>query len=176
MTTRKLTYTALLTAVALAVYALESTLPPLLSFAPGARLGLSTAVCVLAVFLIGVRGAFTVLLCKCVLGALVTGNPGAMLYSVPAGVLSLLVQTVLIKLLFKHISLTAVSVTGAIVHNAVQLGVAGLITGVNLYAALPLFLVASVLSGVFTGLLVYVLLRYLPKKTYILPAPTGQNT
>ncbi|MDR0425691.1 MAG: Gx transporter family protein [Clostridiales bacterium] len=167
MQTKQIAHTALLSAAALSMYALENALPPLFAFAPGVRLGLSNAVCLLAIFLLGWDGAYLVFLVKSVLGALLAGNPGALLYALPAGLLSLTVQILLVKFLLNRLSLCGISVIGAFVFNAVQLLVARLVTGVPLLAVLPLYLLSGAAAGLFTGLVVYFILRYLPRSVYL---------
>lgn len=167
MNAKRITYNALLLAVAMALTVLEHSLPPLFAFAPGAKLGLSNAVCLFAVLFLGIPDATVILIGKCLFGALFAGNVGALLYSLPAGTASLLIEIVMLKTVFPLFSITGISVTGAVVFNAVQLIVASLITGTALYAALPVFLLASVTAGMFTGLAVYYLFKSLPKSVYL---------
>lgn len=169
MTAKRITYLSLFTAAALALSLLESALPPLFAFAPGTKLGISNAVVLCAVLILGVSDAFVVLIVKCLLSSTFQGNIGGLMYSVPAGVFALIIEAVLIKFLTGKISITAVSLSGAFIHNITQLGIASLITEINLLPLMPLFLLASAAAGVFTGLLSYYTLRYFPKKYYLLP-------
>ena len=61
METRRITYLGLFTAAALVLHVVESTLPPLLAFAPGAKMGLGNVVSLVAVFILGVADAYFIL-------------------------------------------------------------------------------------------------------------------
>ena len=169
MNTKRITYLALFTAVALVLHVVESALPPILAFAPGAKMGLSNVVCLVALFFLGVPEAFAVLIARCALGSVFAGNLWSLAYSLPAGLVSLTVEAVLVKTVFPRVTLTTVSFVGALTHNAVQLLVASLQVGVSLLAMLPMFLLASLIAGLFVGAAAYFTLRYLPEKTYLLP-------
>lgn len=166
MTAKRITRIALLTAVALIMFLVENAFPPLFAFAPGAKLGLGNAVILVALMLLGYSDALIVLLGKCFLGALFSGNAASLLYSMPAGLSSFAVMALLYGLLCPRIGLLSVSLAGAAVFNAVQLGVASLITGVNIMGVLPLMLVASTVAGVVVGLAAWLTVRLLPSKIY----------
>lgn len=169
METRRITYLGLFTAAALVLHVVESALPPLLVFAPGAKMGLGNVVSLVAVFILGVADAYFILTVRCLLGAVFGGGIWSLAYSLPAGLISLTVEVLLIKLLLPRISLISVSFTGALLHNAVQLFVASVTVGVNLLPVLPLFMLASVIAGLFVGFATYFTIKYLPPKTYFLP-------
>lgn len=162
--TRRLTRTALFSALALIIFMVENAFPPLMSFAPGAKLGLSNAVILTAVIMLGYADAFTVMLVKLLLGAVFSGNVSALLYSAPAAVASYLVMVVLYEFVFDKISIPSISLVSAVAFNTVQLGVAGLIAGVNLAAILPVMLLASVVAGLIVGAAAWLVVRYIPRK------------
>lgn len=163
MSAKRITRIALFTAVALIMFMVENAMPPLLSFAPGAKIGLGNAVILVALILLGFTDALIVLILKCLLGSLFSGNMAALMYSLPSGLGSFIVMTVLYGLVFPKISIMSISLAGAVVFNMIQLFVAGLITGVNLMGILPLMLIASVMAGVTVGIAAYLTVRYLPK-------------
>lgn len=160
--TRKITALSLLVCVALVVSLIESMLPPFIPLAPGAKLGLSNVAPLLALVMFGIADAFTVMLIKCFLSALVTGGLSGLMYSLPAGLLSLTVEVVLFTFVFDKMSLSGISLVGAVVFNCVQLLAASLITGVNLVSLLPWLMTAGALAGSFTGLLTYYTVKKLP--------------
>lgn len=166
MSAKRICRDALMTAAALLMFMIENLFPPLLSFAPGAKIGLSNVVTLITLVIIGVPDAFAVLVARCVIGSLVTGNPFAIVYSLPAGLVSLGLQTALYLTVFPRISLMAVSLSGAIAHNVVQLAVASLIAGVNMFTLLPLMLAASVIAGLAVGFIAWLTVRFLPKSAY----------
>ncbi len=165
--TKRIVRIAFFTAVALVMSLLENALPPLFAFAPAVKLGLANVVSIVVLIISGVTDAYAVLLARCVLASVFGGNVSAMMYSVPAGALSLAVVALMYGLLFPKVGLASISVAGACVHNAVQICVASLIVKANLFAVLPVMLLASVLAGAFTGLAAWFTVKYLPKKAYL---------
>lgn len=165
--TRRLCYIALFTALALTLHYLESLLPPLLAFAPGAKMGLSNVVSLVALFLLGVPEAYAILLIRCLLASVIGGNPWSLAYALPAGVASLTVMTALVRTAFPRVTLTTVSFAGALAHNAVQLTVASLTVGESLLSMLPLFLLASLAAGLFVGRTAYLAIKYMPRGAYL---------
>ena len=166
MKSKRIAYLGLFTAAALVMHVIESSLPPLLAFAPGAKMGLSNVVSLVALFILGASDAFIV---RCLLGAVFGGNIWSLAYSLPAGIVSLTAETILIKFVFPRVSLVSVSFIGALCHNAVQLAVASVTVGVNLLPVLPLMLLASVVAGLFVGFAAYFCVKYIPSFVYILP-------
>lgn len=164
--TRRLVVLAFLVAVALVVSFIESMLPPAILLAPGAKLGLGNIAPLIALIILGVGDAFIVTALKCLLGAIVTGGVSGLMYSVPSGMLALAVEVLLFYTVFDRISVAMISLIGAIVFNCVQLGVASLVTGVNLLTLLPWLATAGLLAGAFTGLLAYYIVKRLPYSVY----------
>ncbi len=167
MSAKKITRCALLTVLAVMLSIIENSLPPLLSFAPGVKIGLSNLVTLLGLILLSYGEAFWILVVRCILSSLISGNVISLSYSLTAGVVSLAVQTVLYHFFIKRISVVTISVIGAVTFNAVQLLVASLYVNVNLISVLPITLIASVIAGLFVGLTAYVTIKYLPQKFYI---------
>lgn len=167
MSVKRLTRGALFTAAALIMFMIENLFPPLLSFAPGAKLGLSNVVSLIAMIILGIPDAFIILTVRCLLGSLLTGNVFALLYSLPSGLLSLSVQTLLYLTLFPRVSLVAVSFAGAVAHNVMQTVIASFIAGVNMLAILPLMFIAACVAGTAVGLIAYFVIKFLPKSVYM---------
>lgn len=163
MNAKRLCRDAVLTAAALIMFMIENLFPPLFVFAPGAKIGLSNIVSLITLILIGIPDAFAVLLCRCLLGSLITGNAFALVYALPAGVVSLGVETLLYYTLFPRLSVTAISVAGAIAHNLLQLLIASLVAGVGMFPLLPLTLTASFIAGIAVGVIVLLTVRHLPR-------------
>lgn len=166
MSASRIAKDALLTAIALIAFMIENLFPPLLAFAPGVKIGISNAVTLIALVLIGAPDAFVILLLRCLLGALASGNLFSLAYSLPAGVLSLAVQTALYSTLAPKLSLTGISLFGATVHNLTQLAVASAVVGANLLGLLPLMLAASAVAGAAVGIIAYLAVKFLPPSLY----------
>lgn len=153
---------ALLTAVALIIYVVESyvvIIPPL----PFFRLGLSNVVIMFTLIWCGKLEAFGVLAVRNVAGAIFAGNVQMLMYSMPASVIALVVLLLTLPLL-KRVSLTALSVVSSIVHNFVQLSVFCIVSeSVAPLAYFPYLSVFGAIAGAITGLIVFYTVKSLPE-------------
>lgn len=153
---------ALLTAVALIIYVVESyvvIIPPL----PFFRLGLSNVVIMFTLIWCGKLEAFGVLVVRNVAGAIFAGNVQMLMYSMPASVIALVVLILTLPLL-KRVSLTALSVVSSIVHNFVQLSVFCIVSeSVAPLAYFPYLSVLGAIAGAITGLIVFYTVKSLPE-------------
>ena len=158
MKTKKLTYMALLTAIALTIFVVEAQIPALVPI-PGVKLGLSNIVTVFAVFTLGGKEACAILFCRIFLGAIFAGNFSTILYSAGGGACAILLTIVLRSILTKK-QLWVAGALGAVAHSIGQMGAAIVIAGTpGLVVYLPIMIVCSVITGVFTGLCAQVLLN-----------------
>lgn len=160
---QKLTSLALLTALALMIYTLESLLVPIVPI-PGIKLGLANVITLIALKRYGFRDAALILLCRIFLASAFFGQAIGLAYSLAGGFLCLLVMT-----LFHHLLgggyLPLTSILGAIAHNVAQLAIAWLITrtgGVFVY--LPFLMISAIVTGLFTGCCAHYSLRLLPRE------------
>ena len=119
MKPKKLLALALLTSVSLILFVLEAQIPAPVPV-PGVKLGLGNVIVVCVLFLYGRKEALAVLLAKVLLSAVLTGNLGALAYSLAGGLLSLGVMCLLRGLLSER-QLWIGSVIGAMFHNLGQL-------------------------------------------------------
>ena len=159
---QKLTSLALLTALALMIYTLESLLVPIVPI-PGIKLGLANVITLIALKRYGFRDAALILLCRIFLASAFFGQAIGLAYSLAGGFLCLWVMT-----LFHHLLgggyLPLTSILGAIAHNVAQLAIAWLITrtgGVFVY--LPFLMISAIVTGLFTGCCAHYSLRLLPR-------------
>ena len=150
MKTRKLTQMALLTAIALTIFMVEAQIPALVPV-PGVKLGLSNIVTVFAVFAMGLKEAASILFARIFLGAVFAGNFSTIFYSAAGGILAIGVTIVLRKLLTQK-QLWVAGVMGAIAHSVGQMAMAITITQtVGLVSYLPVMILCSIVTGLFTG-------------------------
>ena len=157
----KIATAAVLSAAALAVYVVESLFPPLIL--PGAKMGLSNVFVLLAL----VCFAFAALAVKIAVGNLIVGNFSTLMYSLPAGVISLAVMSLLFFNGKSRFGLIALSVAGAVVHNAVQNAVYALVTDTPaVLSLLPYLALIGVLSGAIVGAATYFALKIVPKSQW----------
>ena len=150
MKTRKLTTLSMLTAIALTIFMVEAQIPPLTPI-PGIKMGLSNIVTVFIVFAIGPKEAAAVLFVRVFLGAVFAGNFSTIFYSAAGGALAIGVTIVLRKLLTQK-QLWVAGVMGAIAHSVGQMAMAITITQtVGLVSYLPVMIICSIITGLFTG-------------------------
>jgi heptaprenyl diphosphate synthase len=164
MTAKKITALAALAALALITFIIESLLPPALFFAPGTKLGIANIFVFLALIIYGKKEAFAVLLVKCVLGAVFSGNIFSLYYSLIAGTVSLSLAIALFTFAYGKIGVITISVFCAVAHNAAQVAVAAVISRTPLLITyyLPLASAAGIIAGVVTGICVYLIIKRLP--------------
>lgn len=151
MQTKKMTLLGLLTAIALTIFMVEAQIPALVPI-PGVKLGLSNIVTVFTVFTLGPGEGVLVLAARVFLGAVFAGNFSTIFYSAGGGALAILV-TIVMRRVLKPNQLWAAGVFGAIAHSLGQMAVAVVITGTPSIALyLPIMVVISIITGLFTGL------------------------
>lgn len=156
---KKIAFLALMSALALVSFLLESLLPALPL--PGAKAGVSNVFTLLPLLFFGTTEALLVVVVKTVLGSLFAGNLSLLLYSLTAGVISTLVARLLLFLVPK-ISVVCVSVVSAVCHNAVQLGVYCILTKTTLlFSYLPYLALLGVAAGFTVGFIVVSLIKTL---------------
>ena len=96
---------------------------------------------------------FAILLCRIILGALFTGRPLVIVYSLIGGVLAFAAQ-VLMKRFVSPKQIWVCGAVGAIFHNVGQIMAAMVITGTPaIIMYLPILIIAGVFTGVLTGLI-----------------------
>lgn len=160
--TKKLALMALLTAMALTIFMIESQLPPPVPI-PGIKLGLANIITLTAMLLLGRREAGAVLAVRIIMASVFSGSVSSLLYSGAGGVLAYAVMCLTVGL-FSEKQLWIVSALAGLAHNAGQLIACVLIVqtpGVLVYA--PILAAAGVISGCFTGFATMYLLRALRK-------------
>ncbi|MCH5343743.1 MAG: Gx transporter family protein [Acetatifactor sp.] len=158
--TRKLTTLALLATLSLAVYAIESALPPLVPI-PGVKLGLANIITLVSLIRFSTQDALYVLLVRILLSALLFGQAVSLLYSLAGGFLCLVGMTLVHMLLQGHFP-PLISIFGALCHNVGQLMIALLLTGTpGVLSYLPFLLLSGIVTGLFTGFCAGFMLRYL---------------
>ena len=160
--TRKLALMALLTAIALTIFMIESQLPPPVPI-PGVKLGLANIITLVTMLLLGRKEAGAVLTVRVIMGAMFSGSMASLLYSAAGGALAYAVMCLTVGL-FQEKQLWIVSALAGIAHNAGQLLACVLIVetpGVLAYG--PVLAASGVISGFFTGFAAMYLIRALRK-------------
>lgn len=160
MPLKKLTLLSLFTTISLAVYAIESAVPPLVPI-PGIKLGLANIVTLVLLRRFRAADALMVLFCRILLSALLFGQALSLLYSLAGGIFSLLVMAFVMRLLRKKM-LFLTGAMGGLAHNTGQLLTALVITATpGVLSYLPFLIPGGILTGLFTGLCAGFLGKYL---------------
>lgn len=158
MKTKKLSVMAMLTAIALTIFMVEAQIPALVPI-PGVKLGLANIVTVFAVFALGSKEAAAILFVRIFMGAVFAGNFSTIFYSGAGGLCAILV-TILLRRILTHKQLWVAGALGAIAHSVGQMAMAVLITGTpGIMVYLPMMIVCSIITGLFTGLCAQLLLN-----------------
>lgn len=158
---KKITTIAVLVTLALVLHVVEALIP-IPYIVPGFKLGLANIVTVTALYLFGFSETLLIVLLRTFFGALLTGAVSSFFYSVVGGIFSLIVMFLVSRHLDKFVSLTGVSVMGAVAHNIGQLLVAGIIINTfGVFSYLPFLLLSAIATGYFVGLVSRVLLGYI---------------
>ena len=155
---RKLAFTAMLIALAMAFSYVESLIPLPVGI-PGVKIGLANLVVLVSLYLFGVPYAFAVSLLRIMLTGFLFGSGSAILYSLAGGLLSFAVMLLLKKLSFSCLS---VSIAGGVSHNAGQLAAACLVLeSARLISYLPVLMLSGFIAGAVIGVISYEVLRRL---------------
>lgn len=155
--TRRMTSTALLAALALCLSFLEGLIPPLPMMPPGAKPGLSNIAVMYAASSIGLLPALAVVGTKA-LFALLTRGVTAGLMSLAGGVVSTAVMAAALRSHHPGFGWLGIGVSGAVGHNLGQLGVALLLTGWASIGYFPFLMLFALPAGALTGILLSILI------------------
>lgn len=124
--TKFIVQSAILISLALALSYIERFIPlQLLIPLPGVKLGLANIVTLVALYAMGTRSAFVIVLLRCTLGSIFGGGITGLLFSLTGGLLAMSAMALCKRLpLF---SVYGVSILGAAAHNVGQVAVAMLL-------------------------------------------------
>ena len=149
--TKKITLCGVLIALAMALSYTERFIPlqmfiPL----PGIKLGLANIVTLVALYILGINNAYTILILRCILGSAFGGGISGLMFSMVGGVLALTVMVIARKI--PCFSVYGVSILGAAAHNIGQICVAMiLMKSVYVGAYLPWLLIVALFTGYATA-------------------------
>lgn len=161
---RRLTIIALLAAVGIALFVLESYIPMPLPFL---KIGLANISSVVALTLLGTASMVAVVLLRVVVGSLFIGTfmSPAFLLALSAGVASAIVMGGVRKIARKLFSVVGLSLVGAVTHGITQLLIVRFVYVQNaaVLHLLPLLLTSALVSGLIVGYLSLRLIDALPE-------------
>ena len=162
MKTRKLTFMSMLLVLAIIIFTVESQLPPLAPI-PGIKLGLANVINLMALYMLGRRESFIILVLRIVLSSIFAGNFTGFMYSISGGIICFLFMSVM-SLFIKENRMWVVSVFGAIGHNIGQIVIACFIMGTfQIIWYLPILMISGIITGTFTGIAAQTALKHMRK-------------
>lgn len=148
METKRITRMGMLTSLSLLLSYVETLLPSFFTV-PGIKLGLANSAVVFALYTLPLRDVLFISLLRVFISGMLFGNVLSLLYSLSGAVLSFLVMALMKKM---KLSITAVSISGAVVHNMAQLLVAfSLVRSRALRYYLPFLILSGALTGFAIG-------------------------
>ena len=149
ISTRRLTSMAILVAMSLTMFLLESLIPmPILP--PGAKLGLSNIIIIVALYILPSEiDALIILIVRIVLSSIFVGSPTVLMFSISGGLLSFIMMVIARR--SRKFSIIGVSVVGGFFHNVGQI-----LTAIFVMDSWQIvnYLTALGICGVFTGTLI----------------------
>ena len=161
---KKIALYGILTSLALIFGYIESLFS--LSFiAPGIKLGLANSVALILLCFKDFKGAVLVNITRILLSALLFSSPFSLIFSLTAGILSVVIMRLLSGI--KGVSVIGFSISGAAVHNLVQLTVASLLFGRAVWYYLPFLLVSALLSGGIIGILSSIIFKKIKTNPFL---------
>ncbi|KJY57744.1 Gx transporter family protein [Lactobacillus sp. IBH004] len=165
---RTYVFTGILCSQGIILSVVEQMFPSPFFFAPGARLGLTNIITMIALMILPFNNCILLTFLRLVLTALMTGGTGTFLFAAAGSFLSLFLMKLFLPLVPRFISIMGVSILGGVCHNFGQLLIAALLAHskyVLLY--LPLLTVFGILSGTIVGLVSSYLLHYVDALSFI---------
>ena len=154
---------ALFTALSLAISLIESMVPMPVPI-PGARLGFSNIIILIAIYFYDYKKALTVSILKSFLLVLITGSVMSFFYSIVGAIFSTSAMYFAIKKLDDDFSLIGVSEIGAFSHNLGQIIVAiFFMQNIKMFYYFPILVFIGIFTGFFVGLSTGFMIKHLEK-------------
>ena len=148
---------AMTVAVAMILSFVESQIPAFVAI-PGVKMGLANIAVVFALYKMGWKEAAGISLIRVFLISLLFGSGASFFYSMAGAALSL-VGMIALKATGRF-STVAVSVTGGVLHNVGQIGMACLLLGTNaILYYLPFLFLSGILAGIVIGVVAAILVK-----------------
>ncbi len=163
--TKKITFLSLMVGYSLILYIIEGFIPnPMIAVFPGAKLGLSNIITLVALMTFGFKDTFIILTVRIILSTIFTGPISYLMFSIGGGYLSLILMYLFNKI--KGFSIIGISIIGAIGHNIGQLIVASIIVkNIAMTTYLPFMLITSLVTGIFVGIVSKFTTPYVKSRT-----------
>ncbi len=158
--TRTIAYCAILAAIGIVLFVLESYIPTPL---PWAKPGLANVAILLALYIFDLRATILIVLVRVTVGSWLLGSflSPAFFLSLGGGLAAALVMEFSRAVGGRTFSVVGVSMLGAVTHNAVQLYLAYLllVKSPQIIFLTPILVLPAIVTGMINGLLALLLLR-----------------
>ncbi len=156
MKNQKITLCAIFGALAI-VFGYIETLFSVPVAIPGVKWGLGNIVILVALYSLGKRYAFLIMLIKVLASSLLFASPSVLIYSLFGGVFSLFIMLLLKRFDF---NMVMVSIGGGIAHNTGQLLCASIMMKtLSVFSYLPVLVVSGAVSAVVTGIIAGIVIK-----------------
>lgn len=163
--TRKITISAVFTALAIVLSILEGFIP-FSAIAPGVKLGIANIVPLVLLYVLGPFYAIAVQAVRIILSGLLRGNSVTFLFSFFGGMASILVCALIKNQKKVEFSVIGLSVIGAVLHNAAQFVTALVILrNLNIFWYIAVLSIFAVISGILTGVVAKYTIRAMNRYT-----------
>lgn len=157
MKNKKTALVAILSSLAI-IFGYIENLFPLPIPINGAKVGISNAVILSAIYTLNLPCAWGIMLIKTVCTSLLFSTPVTFLYSFSGGVFSLFIMSLAKKT--NKLSIVGTSILGGVFHNLGQLFCAGLLlSSMNTLYYLPVLLLCGIISGLIIGIVTKIVLK-----------------
>lgn len=166
MSIKRICIIAMMLAMAIVLNILESFIP---MFVPGVKLGLANIIILIMLYEMKPTEAFLVDVLRILLAGLLRGNilSPTFVMAFSGGMISFVIMFIFSRL--KWFSPIGVSVLGAVSHAVGQIIVAVILLGTStVFYYLPFIAILSIVTGVFSGILVYTYLKRSITKRFLI--------
>lgn len=150
---RMLVLAGILAGVAAALSWLER-LVPIQAIVPinGLKLGLANIVTMFAIFFLGVKPTFAIVVVRCLLGMVLGAGPISFAFSITGAMLAAITMLLLKKGYDKKFSLYGISLAGSASFNIGQVLIASLIMqDTAIFTYIPILMIGGCITGVITA-------------------------
>jgi len=160
----QMTQLALITSLGLVLFLFESLIPTPL---PWLKPGLAHVATLVALYILGIRSAFIVVVLRILVGSMMLGtlfNP-AFLLSFCGGIAATLSMVLLKQFLSVYFSIFGISICGAVVHNLTQLILVErvIVKRLEIFYLIPVMIISGVVTGFIVAVLSYLLISKIIK-------------
>ncbi len=163
--TLKIVYISLLTAIAIVLHMIESTIP--LPLPLGVKLGFANIISLIVIQLYGTKEMFLVNFFRVIIAGLLTGSFMSYPFYISCG--GVLLSSIMISIVYKFAKLPPVSISiiGAVFHNIGQLMVVSyMFSSLAMLPYIFVLLASAIPTGIFTGLVSIEVVKRVKKEKF----------